>query len=64
MRNRSVFFYILLFLLFSTPGKSQKNCGTENKRFEALARNPGLIKERQMIEAFTKNLYSLRFVLG
>jgi hypothetical protein len=55
MRNRSVFFYILLFLLFSTPGKSQKNCGTENKRFEALARNPGLIKERQMIEAFTKN---------
>jgi len=50
-----VFFYIFLFLLFSTQGKSQKKCGTENKRFEALARNPGLIKERQMIEAFTKN---------
>lgn len=50
-----MFFYIFLFLLFSTPGKSQKKCGTENKRFEALARNPGLIKERQIIEAFTKN---------
>jgi len=50
-----VFFYIFLFLFFSTPGKSQKKCGTENKRFEALARNPGLIKERQIIEAFTKN---------
>ena len=55
MRYRSVFFYIFLFFLFSTPGKSQKKCGTENKRFEALARNPGLIKERQIIEAFTKN---------
>ena len=55
MRYRSVFFYIFLFLLFSTSGKSQKKCGTENKRFEALARNPGLIKERQIIEEFTKN---------
>ncbi len=55
MRYRSVSFYIFLFLFFSTPGKSQKKCGTENKRFEALARNPGLIKERQIIEAFTKN---------
>lgn len=50
-----MFFYIFLFLLFSTSGKSQKKCGTENKRFEALARNPGLIKERQIIEEFTKN---------
>ncbi|MFN9682119.1 MAG: zinc metalloprotease, partial [Bacteroidota bacterium] len=55
MRYRSVLFYIFLFLLFSTPGKSQKKCGTENKRFEALARNPDLIKERQIIEEFTKN---------
>jgi hypothetical protein len=55
MRYRSVFFYIFLFLLFSTSGKSQKKCGTENKRFEALARNPGLLKERQIIEEFTKN---------
>ena len=50
-----MFFYIFLFLLFSTSGKSQKKCGTENKRFEALARNPGLLKERQIIEEFTKN---------
>lgn len=50
-----MFFYIFLFLLFSTSGKSQKKCGTENKRFEALARNPGLLKERQIIEDFTKN---------
>ena len=50
-----MFFYIFLFLLFSTPGKSQKKCGTENKRFEALSRNPALIKERQIIEEFTKN---------
>lgn len=55
MRYRSVFFYIFLFLLFSTPAKSQKKCGTENKRFEALSRNPALIKERQIIEEFTKN---------
>ena len=55
MRYRSVFFYIFLFLLFYTPGKSQKKCGTENKRFEALSRNPALIKERQIIEEFTKN---------
>jgi hypothetical protein len=55
MRYRSVFFYVFLFLLFSTPGKSQKKCGTDNKRFEALARNPGLIKERQILEEFTKN---------
>ena len=50
-----MFFYIFLFLLFYTPGKSQKKCGTENKRFEALSRNPALIKERQIIEEFTKN---------
>lgn len=55
MRYHSLFFYLFLFLLFSTPGKSQNKCGTENKRFEALARNPDLIKERQIIEAFTKN---------
>lgn len=55
MRYRSTLFYFFLFLLISTAGKSQKKCGTENKRFEALARNPGLIKERKIIEEFTKN---------
>lgn len=55
MRYHSLFFYLFLFFLFSTPGKSQKKCGTENKRFEALSRNPDLIRERQIIEAFTKN---------
>lgn len=55
MRIRATFLFFCCVVFISTPGKSQKKCGTENKRFEALARNPDIFKERQIIEAFTKN---------
>lgn len=55
MSIRSISLFFCFFVFISMPGKSQKKCGTENKRSEALARNPDIFKERQIIEAFTKN---------
>ena len=53
-KHRGTIFFLFLFL-FPYIGISQKKCGTETKRYEALLRNPDLIHEREVISEFTKN---------
>jgi len=49
------FVRLCLFLIFlPVAGQSQKKCATDLKRFEALSRNPSLLKERASISSFTK----------
>ena len=54
MRNLSRTFFFLCLALYPNMGISQKKCGTETKRYEALQRNPDLIHDREIISEFTK----------